>query len=211
MLQAFSFPAKLIKVDPGGNLCQIVYVRKTDLVYSCETINLEGRGFYLLVNTDFFELFGLVLNESQAFLVPEPVENLAADSLREPLEREKSAGEIVDAILSQQNGTGLRSLVPYAYVWYHDLLFMVEQMDVPISMEPGRVNKAMYQASLIIEDKGLNPVYRKAAYPSMYYADGFLKITADDTWYGMENYGRYARHNIRRPHKSPESLTIYPN
>lgn len=101
-----------------------------------------------------------------------------------------SAVELSEIILSEREGINLRSSIPTAYVWYNHLLFIVNRISFPTHSASREMAQIVKAAVEILISKGINPMLREAVYPSRYFSDN-SKITAYDTWWGMENTGKF--------------------
>jgi hypothetical protein len=101
-----------------------------------------------------------------------------------------SAFELSEIILSERDGINLRSSIPIVYVWYNHLLFIVSRISFPPYSASRDMAQNVKAAVEIIVSKGINPMLREAVYPSRYFSDN-SKITAYDTWWGMENTGKF--------------------
>lgn len=182
----FNFDAVLIKVDPQG-LADTVSELQTDhsalLTVCCTAEEYEKGFFYLLVRPFIARIFEIkklttsfIRKEKYTYLTP-------YHELSEEF-KASSDDEIIQALLRQQEGEGLRSEFPYAYVWYHDLLFVVLKTSIP-GYAASRINDDVTNAYLKLVKSGLNPIPVEAIYHRPFIKSVY-KATARHTWSGIQ-------------------------
>ncbi len=102
--------------------------------------------------------------------------------------------DVLAHILKQKEGRGLRSKIPAYYVWYHDLLFLVGTMGFPGYAAGLPQRKITTELIPKLEALGIKPIMKEAVYRRQFLSNPSL-INKEDTWYGMENRGKFVTTN----------------
>jgi len=191
----FNFDAELISVNEEGFISDCKFIKGNVSRNHVAEIQSDCRAFYILANPGFSMLFGLVPLKSSACIGKR--ESVYETQTKTQLTEipDQSTEGIVQAILSDMSGKGLRSKIPHIYVWYNDVLFVVNKLSFPGYAASGPASEAVFQACLQLKSLGIEPVMREAVYGRIYMSN-LYSITPHTTWWGMENQGKFIKSNM---------------
>lgn len=101
-----------------------------------------------------------------------------------------SGDQLAALMASESTGLGLRSSIPYVYVWYNQLLFVVSRMGFPDFNVAASIKPNVLEAVQRLNELGFVAVLRDAVYFNT-YKNNLDGINVFDTWWGMENAGKF--------------------
>ena len=197
MIIQYNFSVEMITVNGQGVVSSIVQISEKTNPQPFTELNYGGSGFYILAKPGFSKQFAL--EPGQSVIRIEKVEsgNLS-ETIVEPTDNpDESTEGIIEAILSDRNGQGLRSRIPHVYVWYNDILFIVSRLSFPTYCASGPASEAVFKACEHLREMGIEPMLREAVYRSGFMSNRHA-ITAGDTWWGIENQGKFVTTNLTK-------------
>lgn len=165
-----------------------------------KVIDEAARGFtHLLVRPSLLAEFGFGVHHTNLYVHETDMKYLpATGNLPEAIQPANSR-QLIAAIKEQQDGEGLRSHYPYAYVWYHDLLYMVTKISIPGFAASRACDPQVLDACGVLQESGFRPKSVEALYPRPFLSS-IYQTTAKHTWFGIrlaQNYCQY-RHPVVR-------------
>lgn len=191
----YNFDAVMIKVNEQGIVSSIMYISEKADPLPISEIHANSPGFYILAKPGFSKQFALKPGQSVIRLEKVESGNLSETTVESTDKPDESTEGIIEAILSDRTGQGLRSRIPHVYVWYNDLLFIVSKLSFPGYCASGPASDAVFKAFEHLKKMGIEPVLREAVYRRVFMSNRHA-ITAQDTWWGIENQGKFVRTNL---------------
>jgi len=143
-----------------------------------------------IVPEDYCGIYDVVASNSLLTMNPN-IDSIKTNSNpSETIVEDLSVNEITQIILQDRRGEGLRSKLPWLYVWYNDLLFVVERISFPTVSASRAMTEEMREVVNALRLHGVTPILREAVYPKMFMSK-LHEITPDYTWWGMENQVKF--------------------
>ncbi|KAF5038125.1 hypothetical protein DSECCO2_557530 [anaerobic digester metagenome] len=177
-------PTEIACIGSSGVVLNISKLDDKNISLASET------SVVLLIKMGLCELYGVSAGQTSIKNTKDTT-SISACRRTETIDPESlSAVELSEIILSERDGINLRSSIPTVYVWYNHLLFIVNRIAFPPYSASRDMAQNVKAAVEILVSKGINPMLREAVYPSKYHSDN-SKISAYDTWWGMENTGKF--------------------
>lgn len=201
-LPPLRFSAVLLHFSPASLLLHLQTVDEhTDWPsLAVRTTAEAARGFtHLLVRPSLVAEYGIKVWDATIQIHPAGTTYLS--DLHKPANAftPASGDQLIAAVEKQRSGEGLRSLYPYAYVWYHDLLYVITKISIPGFAASRACNPQVLTALMVLQEKGYLPKSVEALYPRPFLSS-IYQTTAKHTWYGIrlaQNYCQY-RHELQR-------------
>jgi hypothetical protein len=191
----YNFDAEMITVNEQGIIIGIINIPAKADIQLISEIHANSPGFYILAKPGFSKQFALKPGHSVIRLEKVESGNLSETTVESIDKPDESTEGIIEAILSDRTGQGLRSRIPHVYVWYNDLLFIVSKLSFPGYCASGPASEAVFKACEQLKALGIEPVLREAVYRRVFMSN-LHSITARDTWWGMENQGKFVQTNM---------------
>ncbi len=187
----FRFPVEVLYINEFGQVFKIQNLSSNSIP---SEIIFYSAIEVLITPVDFCKVFSI--REGNSFI--KKISSPKVDVINpKPVDIEKddlTSDKIVEFVLNDKPGKGLRSSMPSLYVWYHDLLFFINKTAFPGYAASKPMNNKVKNAINILKSKDVCPILRDTAYPRVY-----LNILKDvkpiDTWWGMENIGKFIQNN----------------
>lgn len=191
----YEFDAELIFINHQHKVSDIQFYSR-ERQKSQGHLKINTHKYVIIASPGFAELFSIITNQSSLYINKNVV--FSIEALMEPIQdyKDLTSNAILEAILSEKEGTGLRSSYPSYYVWYHDLLFLVSEMGFPGYSASAPVRAITTKLKTELDKIGITSHLRKAVYQRHFMSQQDL-ISKEATWYGMENMGKFIRTNSR--------------
>jgi hypothetical protein len=194
--------AALLCFSPASLLLDIRYIdASTDWPYLIAKSTAEAeRGYvHLLVRPSLIAEFGIRVQDTNLHIHEAGTLYLPDQALWPKAGNPATGEQLVSAILQQQDGEGLRSHYPYAYVWYHNLLYLVTKISIPGFAASRACDAQVFDTCIRLRESGYRPFQVEAIYPRPFLSS-IYKTTAQHTWFGIrlaQNFCQY-RHQMGR-------------
>jgi len=189
----YMFDVEAIFVNAKGTI-QSIQLITTKEQKKRKYLNIDGYKFVLLAVPGFSKQFCLKIGLSK---IQKP--SNCNFSLNTPSKTTKhldklTTNDVLKHILKEKNSSELRSGIPTHYIWYHNLLFLVGRRGFPgyaASSPPIKITTELIPK---LKTLGINPIIKEAVY-RRFLMSSPEKTTKEDTWYGMENRGKFVTNN----------------
>jgi len=177
-------PTEIVCIDSAATVLSISKLDDKNISLA------PGTSVVLLIKMGLCELYGVSAVRT-SIKQTEDTASISECRGTETIDPESlSAIELSEIILSERDGINLRSSIPTVYLWYNHLLFIVNRIAFPTYSASRDMAQNVKEAVEILVSKGINPMLREAVYSSKYHSAN-SKITTYDTWWGMENAGKF--------------------
>ncbi|KAF5050586.1 hypothetical protein DSECCO2_427910 [anaerobic digester metagenome] len=104
--------------------------------------------------------------------------------------RTLSGARLAQIIHEDKPGSGLRSRIPYVYVWNDDRLYIVSRISFPARAASGNMDDNVVLATDILRALGYEAILCEAVFHSMHMSDP-RTISKEETWWGMNNVDKF--------------------
>lgn len=178
-------PGELICLSPQGKVVEIVFADihgTASRSRRAASILFARKGFAALFGVEADRSLLMISNDGGYLFRKLPPCKVKPENL--------SGDQLAALIATESTGLGLRSSIPYVYVWYNQLLFVVSRMGFPDFNDATSIKPNVLEAVQRLNELGHVVVMREAVYFNSYRInlDG---INVFDTWWGMENAGKF--------------------
>jgi uncharacterized membrane protein (UPF0127 family) len=181
----------------------VLLIKSTGIIYKTynlppssksNEVSIEGAQYVLLAPLGFYEQFSIKDNNSSLGIKEikkiEVTENKVSDLNLYQLTSE----QIAKHVLEDKSGNDLRSRIPSIYVWYHDLVFFIDNFGFPGYSASAPMKDSVKDAIILLQQHNISPILRDASYPRIFF-NRLFDVTCFDTWWGMENHGKFIQRN----------------
>ncbi len=180
------------------HLC-VLHINNKGVIYNTTQIRSEKEtplneisSLMLIVPEDFCVLYGVSADKSLIRLIQGNDFTKTGQIKPGGIVRSMGAEEIAQIIIADKEGDGLRSKLPWIYVWYHNLLFVVERISFPSVAASSPMSEEICRVVELLSKQGIDSIFREAVYPRIFFGK-HEEITTSWTWWGMENRLKFVR------------------